>query len=423
MPEALSTALMLPLVAALLWPQASTRAAALLGIAGGVLWFVRPNSGGAFFLMGIVAFAFSRHLRRLAGFFTGFIAVTVLGLVSLHPAPPGDPVHGLGYQILEASANYYWTPSIGQWPVEYTPDAMARAEMRRAAWNWANLLRQNSADVRRELAWRALHGLFGVEYYDARWSESYRRLSIAGRILSPFLLISALAFLAAAPWTAEMGPRKGTGILLLAIIVGQNLILGSNPRYVLPFIPVLFLIAISTTRAVFPISLNRVAVLTIAFAIFLLIVALHRYALDWQWGQIERAGVSLVQPISRGALPAHSPAALHIRIASPLPRSAANLRILGPGERILYVSLPDGKRASPYVTIPLSEEILRENSQRAIELRLESFGEYNQLNYLLFPVIPWPWAISARRGDEAALSPGTGIHVGGLDWWAHRGYP
>ncbi|HEY6221919.1 MAG TPA: hypothetical protein VIX13_05220 [Candidatus Eisenbacteria bacterium] len=421
MPEAVSTALLLPLVAALLYRPRSAKACALLGIAGGVLYFVRPNSGGAAFLMGIVAFAVPRELRRLLVFVTGFAVTGGLGLTLLHPTPPGDPLHGLGYQILEASADYYWTPSIGQWPVEYTPGDMARAEVRRAAANWAKMLRSNPSDVRRELVWRAFHGLFGVEYYDANWCETYRRLSIAGRVISPFLLIISLAVLAAAPWRAEMNVAKGMAIALLAIVVGQDLVLGSNPRYVLPFLPLLFVLASSATNKILPLSLRRVGLLCLSGSALLLLLVLHRYVLDWQWGQVERAGVSLVQRIPRAALPSQGPATLHIRIAAPLLPTGARLRVRGPGEQILYTGLEEPHPALPYLTILLPESIIRGNRQRPIELRLESFGRYDPSHYLLFPVIPAPWAGSSRREGEIALSPRTGIRTGALDWWAHGG--
>jgi len=67
--------------------------------------------------------------------------------------------------------------------------------------------------------------------------------------------------------------------------------------------------------------------------------------------------------------------------------------------------------------------LIQENRLRPIEISLLSTGSYGDTSYLLFPVIPPPWAARARREGSAMLSPATGIHSGSLDWWAHPGAP
>jgi hypothetical protein len=213
------------------------------------------------------------------------------------------------------------------------------------------------------------------------------------------------------------------GWLLLALVVGQSLLLGSNPRFVLPFLPALFLLAIAaagpTLLAGAP---RRLAVLAVFFfSLFLL--ARERHVLDWQWGQIESAGVKVDQRISRGSLPATGPATLHLRIAASQQRSNAGLEIFGPGARLLYTSREDPARQRPYVTVPLPDWLLEENRQGSVELALVSTGDYGPNDYLLFPVIPPPFGKGARREGSAALSPATGIFAGELDWWTHEGAP
>jgi hypothetical protein len=213
------------------------------------------------------------------------------------------------------------------------------------------------------------------------------------------------------------------GSILLALIVGQSLLLGSNPRYVLPFLPVLFLLAIAATGPSLLAGARRKLAAAVVFAFGIALLAGARHILDWQWGQVESSGVKLVQRISRGSLPRTGPATLHLRIAPPLPAGSAGLEIFGPGARLLYASRDDHERQRPFVTLPLPDWLLEANRQGPIELSLVSTGGYGPTDYLLFPVIPPPWGKGARREGSAALSPATGILSGAFDWWAHPGAP
>jgi hypothetical protein len=423
MPEALAVAFLLPLTAAFLALPRRLTAFALLGLATAVLFYVRPNCGAVMLLLGITGLFADRRGRPLLAFAAGFAALVVPFSLAARPAPPDDPFHGLGYQVLEASADYYWSPSLGAWPSADSPRETALAELRRARENWSRTLAAPGADMRRELLWRGLHGLFGTEFYDARWSEPYRCLSTASRLASPFLLLAAATALLLAPWRREERPARAMGWLLLALVVGQSLLLGSNPRFVLPFLPVLFLLAIAVAGGTLLAGAPRRLAVLAVFFLSLLLLARERHVLDWQWGQIESAGVKLDQRISRGSLPATGPATLHLRIAAPLQASSAGLEIFGPGARLLYTSREDLARQRPFVTVPLPDWLLEANRRGPVELALVSTGDYGRNDYLLFPVIPPPWGMGARREGSAALSPATGIFAGTLDWWAHAGAP
>ena len=422
MPEALAVAFLLPLTAAFLAPPRRLTAFALLGLSTAVLFYIRPNCGAAMLLLGIAGLLAGRRGRPLFAFAAGFAALVVPFSLATRPAPRDDPFHGLAYQALEASADYYWSPSLGAWPSADSPRATALAELERARENWSRTLAGPGVDARRELLWRGLHGLFGAEFYDARWSEPYRRLSTASRAIFPFLLLAAVGLLLA-PWPRDERPARVMGGLLLALIVGQSLLLGSNPRFVLPFLPVLFLLAIAAAGPSLLAGTRRKLAAAVVFGVFIALLAGARYVLDWQWGQIESPGVKLVQRIPRGSLPAAGPATLHLRIASPLPAGSAGLEIFGPGARLLYTSREDHERGRPFVTVPLPDWLLEANRQGPVELSLVSTGSYGLTDYLLFPVIPPPWGKGARREGSAALSPATGIFAGALDWWAHAGAP
>lgn len=421
MPEALATALLLPIAAVLADPPERARAFAVLGLATAILFLIRPNSGGAMLLLAIVSLFLAGRGKALLLLLAGFAALATPFWWMSRSTLPGDPLHGLGYQILEASAEYYWVPSIGPWPVADTSREMARAELDRAARNWQRTLARPATDRRRELLWRSLHGLFGVEYYDARWSSTYQALSTASRVTSPFLIAVAIASLLAAPWRKEVRYAKAMGLLLIGLVLLENLLIGSNPRYVLPFLPALFLLAIwggpTFARARWP----RWIALLALFALLVGLLARQRGSLDWQWGQIERAGVTVRQKIPRGCLPRTTPATLHVRIAAPLP-SGAHLTVSADG-KVLFSSRDGAGRERPQITVPLPLWLLEENRHRAIEFAIESTGDYSPYSFFFFPIVPPPWGLTARRDASAVLSPTTGIRSGSLDWWAHPGEP
>jgi hypothetical protein len=288
------------------------------------------------------------------------------------------------------------------------PRDLERRELAEAKANWMDFLRGRGPDVRRQLVWRALHGLLGTEYSSAPFGS---------RVAAPFVILAAIALVFAALFRKAERPAALLGMLLLLMLVAQNFVLGSNPRFALPFLPALFLLGvIASTSASF----------AVAGGVFLASAALLAtgpYPLDWEWGRIERAGVRIRQHVPRGALPDRAPATLHVRIAPPLLPSAAHFELRGPAGRLLYSSAGDRRRERPAVSISLPQDLLDVNAREPIELELTSIGSFGETQYLLFPVIPTPWRRSAVREEGAGFSPSTGIRRGCLDWWAHPGAP
>jgi hypothetical protein len=420
MSEAFSAALFLPLAACVLWPPRRALGLFLSGLGSAALFWARPNLGGVALALILLRLAATRRGGAALALLAIFIVFGLPVWLATRPPGKGDPLGGVSYPLLEATADYYWRPSIEPWPRGGTPHDQMLAEMRRAAANWKAKLDARGADARRELVWRVLHGIFGTDYYDARWSPFYASATMFSRILSPALIVAAIACLL--PFFAGTETGAGlAGLLLLFFLALQDVILGSNPRYVLPALPALLLFGAAAVS-----SSNRESGLR-KLAACVLFVALTaglwaaRFALDWQWGKVEAPGVKLVQPIPKGALPPRPPATLHLRIAPPLVPTAAGLDILGPGNRLLYSSRDDPARQRPFVTIPLPDWLLEANRRGPVELSLLSSGGYDPTSYLLFPVIPPPWAQTARRDGSPALSPVTGIRSGSLDWWAHPG--
>ncbi len=393
MSEPLATALLLGFAAALLDPPTRPRTIAALGLVAGILFLVRPNVGAIAALLAAAALAGRSPWRTKAIFAAVFLGL-VLPILAL--TTTSDRWRGLSPAFDVAGAEYAWMPASGLAP---SP---------------------NPADAERELAWRLFHGLFGTEYYDARWSARYRALTEASRLLTPWLIVAAIAVLLAAPRNPR-SPARLLGLVLLGALIAQNLVLPSIPRFGLPLLPALLLFAIAAPASEPPVGRIRLAV---GFAVaILLVIALsrERQVLDWEWGMIEAPGIRIQQTIPRGALPGSGPATLHVRIAAPLLPTSTGLTLFGTAGEILLAGGAPWDRRRSYLTVDLPPVFLELNRAGPVTFEIASGGTYAPTQYLLFPVIPPPWSAAARRLGGEELSPATGIATGALDWWAHRG--
>jgi hypothetical protein len=420
MTEPLAAALFLPAVALSLDPPKRPRHLALFGLLHASLFLVRPNLGAAALLVSALSLAFARRWRGLVILAAAMAAAAAPFWIATAPGRSGDRTRGLTYQMFEASADDYWFPSIAPPPASGIPSQISRELATEAGAHWRRTLAGSGPDLRRQLFWRALHGLLGAEFYDARWSSRYALATSLARALSPFEMLAVIGSIVVLPWTSPNRTLIAGGLLLVLILIAQNVVLGSNPRYVLPFLPALLLLAVCAAARASP---GRRLAGLLVIAAMVAVVARQRSVLGQEWGMVERAGVVLGQPIARGALPSRAPATLHIRIATPLLPTHANLEVRDSAGRLLYASDADAARQRPEVTIALPQELLDENQRGGTALRLTSNGRYDSLHYLLFPVIPPPWGRPASREGSRELSPATGMRAGSLDWWAHPGAP
>jgi hypothetical protein len=223
------------------------------------------------------------------------------------------------------------------------------------------------------------------------------------------------------PFRGAESSWNAAALFLVAGILVQDLVLGSHPRYVLPLLPSVLLLAVTGAPSLREASPWRRSVVALVFAAGIVLLASRRGLLDWEWGRVEAAGVHLRQSIPRDALPDAPPVTLHVRIGPPLLPSDAHLEIFGPGERLLYSSSLDAARDRPDVAFLVPAWLLEANRRGPVELDLVSRGVYDDRHYLIFPVVPQPWGRPSRREESPELSPSTGIASGSLDWWAHRG--
>ena len=424
MSEAISAALFLPLAASAIDPPRG-RSSTLIGVALVALFWIRPNVGGVAFLLLLAGWALAGRFQetlRMAGVFLALI-VALWALTLPYGGP--DPTRGLADPVLFGSAEYDWAPSLGAWPRQnartFQGPLLSDPRLRQAAGNWRRTLAKPAADWLRELGWRAGHGLFGLEYYDARWSPLYRRLHHGLRLAASSILLASIATALAFRFGAANRSANAAAFLLLPTLILHNLVFGSSPRLLLPFAAGVLLLgarsAFSGRDAAF---VRRAAVL---FAGGAALMTWSPAPASWDWGQIEATGVTLEQWIPRGALPAPRrgvTVTLHVRVASPVPDGGAHFS-LSADDHVLYRSAGDSDRTRAYITAPLPAEVLEKNARGPVTLRVTSTGIYGPDSYLLFPIVPPPWRAGARRVESRELSPATDVRSGALDWWAHSG--
>jgi hypothetical protein len=415
--EPLAIAIVLPLTALMLNRRADTPVRCLgLGFAVGLLFLVRPNVGLPIGVAAVILRGRRRDARNALRILAGACCVVGPILLLLRPAGPREALGGIGAPVLLGSAPYYSASSLGP-----SLPAGSRQQLREALRRWRRFLGERGPDARREMVWRSFHGLLGTEFYDSRWSPSYRAIDTPARVAGPFLTILALCVLLAGRSPEPDRLRSAVSYLFVPVLVGHNLVFGSHPRYLLPFLPVLFFLAVENLSATRPTEWKRWLAALLLFAGMVAGIRASRGIVDWEAGIIESAGVEIVQRIPSGSLPARSPARLHVRIAPSMLPLNAKLTVSEPGVGMLYDGQKEPDQSGPVISMDLPQMLLSRNRERDVELHLRAAGNYDAFHYLLFPVIPPPWADPARRLGSAELSPRTGIASGGLDWWAHSG--
>ena len=415
MSEALTAALLLPIAAVLLDPPGHAGTAAFLGLATAALFLVRPNAGAVALVLGAVSLVMSGRTRRIAPLLLGFVLLWAPFWRAT--AVRQDPFRGMAPAFITGSLDYGWTPEREHPEAEAEPPPFV--QVRSAIENWRATFAEERGDRGRQLTWRALHGLLGTDFYDARWSSWYARTTGLSRIVTPFLILVCLALLLAVPFRGKARIAKVLGLLLATALVAQSLVLGALPRLALPFLPAALLYGIAALPGLE--GTGRRLAVTALFFLLVGFVALQRQVLDWEWGMVESSGVRISQKIPRGALPEKAPATLHIRIAPLVVPTSAALEVLGSGGEKLLGGPGDVSGDRAFLTMPLPDSLLAANRRGPVSIQLVSHGHYDPAHFLVFPVIPPPWGPAARREESDELSPASGVPSGSLDWWAHPG--
>ncbi len=414
MSEALAAALFLPLSVIAFERPNNRRLVPIVALSLFILFWVRPNVGGVAFVVLIAGWGLRKSWKQILLVAVLLAAGVVVSWAATRRFAGNEAGRGIAGAVLFGSAEYNWSPALGTWP-EAGGSWLSNPRLRLAVRNWLRTFGLPAADRDRELSWRALHGIFGLDYYDARWSSLYRALDKTERTAGLFLLVAAISF--------SVGAARRDAVIavcaisLLLLLIGHNLLFASSPRLILPFLPAFLAMgAAAALRAGSRFQGGPLVLLGVVIIAF----AVAPQVTSWDWGLVESSGVILEQRIPARALPRVSPATLHVRIAPP-PGSRSAHFVLTVADRVLYRSTEDPDRTRPLITVPLPLEILRQNATAPIVLRLTAAGDYSPASYLLFAVVPPPWRTGAFRKDEKGLSPGSDIDSGALHWWAHAG--
>jgi hypothetical protein len=421
MPEALSAAMLIAIAGGVLIAPATWSGAGALGVGVGILFWVRPNAGAIALVLLAARYLADRRVVAALRVLVGFLLIFITMVLATRTKSPSPPSTGLAFSLFTGSVDYCWDPAIHE-PPATDFESQRKEELRQARERWRYLVRSSlrgQPDAARQIVWRCFHGIFGTEYYDGRWSPTYWRLTTFSRIFTPFLLLASISLFLTFPFRGRERSVNIVAVLLVALLVAQDLTLGSLPRFGLPFLPMLLIFAVPAAAGIRG-NGKRIG-LAVAFLLILAGLTFRsRQILDWEWGRVDRAGATIRQNIPRGALPPNEPTTLHIRIAPPVLPSNANL-VVRVGSSQIFSTERTANRDRPDIAIPLPQWLLDQNARGPIELELTSVGDYSPTSYLLFPVIPPPWSAAARRADSPMLSEDTGIAQGSLDWWAHAG--
>ncbi|HET9793354.1 MAG TPA: hypothetical protein VFS34_02740 [Thermoanaerobaculia bacterium] len=412
MSESLATAGFVAAAAVIALARGDTiRRLFLLGAAIAALFLVRPNVGAAAGVLALVGLE-SPRLRRpvvWGALAAGFLALWAPLELARRAHDPSPGRSGMSSAVLTGSLDYLWPAVVPHWPAAATPAGTARDELRLAGSRWAAMWPPATPEIRRQWIWRAFHALLGTDYYDASWSAAYWRIDEGAKIARPFLVLLAVGWTLCGWRSRETRRFALLGTILILMVVAQSLLVGSLPRYGLPFLaPLLLFAVLSATR-------KFIAPL-LAAAAFAWLVWSRPGVLDREWGRIEKSGVVVRQEIPRNGLDRRR-SELRVRIGSLTGATSAELSIEDESGRPLFSSRRNPHPESPTIVVPLPADLVERNRRAPVEIRFVAGGGFDATNFYVFPVVPRPWGAPARREGSRALSPTTGVLSGGLDWW------
>jgi hypothetical protein len=398
----------------------------LLGASAMGIAFVRPNLGILVFVV-LLLKALDSDTRKPAvlaisgGFALGFAVLFVVGRQSNLALQPFRA--GVSRVLLWGTADYYWKPDVGGWPVGSTPEESAQKQLGKSVRRWKAFFTDLGENRRRALAWRFGHAFFSAEELPSRWpSPLYRCTDRFARewwwVLATLLVVGAAA--------AAIGGTNGwrfVPALLVAGCIGQGLLFGADPRLALPILPILAL-ALATS---FPASGRRVLALAgsalvgagcVIFVLRVPDVAAYDFAL------VRGSGVRIIQPIAASLFPTEGASAIHFRLAQEPPHRLG--LVVGANERILLERRPGDPSPWPaFLTVPLDERETARARREGLTLRIETTGGPGaSAAFVYYPVIPPVLGgRSTVDGSEQIPSGFGGETSGGLPVWVTSAGP
>jgi hypothetical protein len=398
--------------------------AILLGLACAGILLLRPNLGWILLAAGLVALAGNRETRLAAstGLLAGFVAGSaLLYLAGRSTGLPINPLRSGGSRVLLwGTANYYWAPDVGGWPVGKTPEESARLQLEKTRERWKELLTRRNTDTARSLLWRATHSLLSGEQLPARWSaRGYLR---ADRFLREWWWLAAAGLFgaAAAFGGAGSGEFRFVPLLLLVACIAQGIVFGADPRLTLPFIPLVALSLAASRPGRF--TARQTAAGLLATAMLLSAAAAVPDTANSDFAVLRGPGRSLEQVIAASRFPASETATLHLRLVKP-DGIGLGLTIKGNGEP-LYERAPEDVSATPaFLSLVLRGPTLSRARLQGLKLEAETFGSSRAADaFFYFPATPPVFRPGCLMdGSEDLASGYGGTTRGSVPAWIHPG--
>lgn len=398
--------------------------AALLGLACAGILLLRPNLGWILLVVGLIALAaapgrrWSPPIGLLGGFLAGSLLLVAVGRMTGLPTSP----FGINTSkaFLWGTADYYWPPDVGGWPVGKTAAESDRLQMEKTKGRWRDLLSRRDADAARSLAWRAGHAVLSCEELPARWSA--RAYLFADRLLREWWWLAAAALFAAAviAAAARAGPFRFVPLLLLLACVAQGLVFGADPRLSLPLIPLVALsLAASPPARVGPGAIAAgllAATLPLACAVAVPDTANSDFVV------LRGPGRRLEQRVPASRFPAAQTATLHLRIVKPA-GAGLGLSISGNGEALFRRAPEDASPTPAFLSIALAGSSLERARRDGLRLEARTFGDPRAAAaFFYFPAVPPILRPAAAIDGARELPSGYGGDTrGSVPAWVHAG--
>src|SRR5262249_52734288 len=179
--EPLAAGLSMLCMGALLLARSSRRWMIAAGALAALLVLIRINQGLVLILLAVLLFG-SRPRPAPAAVRGGLIAFAVVLLLGAGLLRGigyrGEPVVGdVAKALMWGTADYYWFPDIGQWPVGKDARETGILQLRRVRERWTDFFGRWNEDRERSLVWRTLHGMLAAEELPPRVANArYRTL-------------------------------------------------------------------------------------------------------------------------------------------------------------------------------------------------------------------------------------------------------
>lgn len=395
----------------------------LAGVLAGLFAVIRPNVFVSFAALALVVLAMDPSRRRfapafLAAFFSGCLTSAALGTLGHVPLNP------LGVRsssaILWGTADYYWLPDIGTWPVTSSGGVDKTRELRLAAHRWHTKLSHWTPDRRRALWWTLGHSWFSAEELPARWRGPlpYRWYD---RGIRRWWWAIALCLVGLASGTAVNGRGcwRLAPLAVVVVILGQGVLFGADPRFSLPFVPLLFvLLALSLEGEAIGARSVVAGVASLACGFVLIAAAPDMTNSDYG---ILRAGQALAVHIpTRLFEHADHIATVHVRILEETQHLDRGVDIWIAGQPVAEYKPTGLPQENGFLTARLSGPLLGIAKRTGVTLSVLPRGGSGA--FLYFPVISWPWGTRVTIDHSAVFESGYGGEAsGGIPYWVHSG--